>query len=162
MKEKYTQLYDYMATSSHPSYMKVFGHAMTEMMDWFIANKPEAAEEWICKLESIKWNNYLTPKEAEKVVSAMNPKAPWARDIWKQAMENLGIAIEESPYYNTCALWATMNMIYSDSATTIAGIMGKAVNEVPAEQMVKAVHALAIDKLKDADKRFNIRVYFGL
>ena len=162
MKEKYIQLYEFMASSNKTAYMKVFGHVMTEMMDWFIANKPEAAEEWLCKLESIKWNNYLTPKEADKIAAAMNPKAQWPRDVWKQTMDSLGIVLEESPYYNSCALWVTMNMVYSDSATTIATLMGKPLAEIPAEQMVKAAHAFALDKLKDADKRFNIRNYFGI
>jgi len=40
--------------------------------------------------------------------------------------------------------------------------MGKTLTEVPAEKMVEAVHSLALDKLKDADHRFNIRTYFGL
>lgn len=162
MKEKYNHLYEYMASSGKPEYMKVFGHVMTEMMDWLIANKLDAAEEWLCKLESIKWNNYLTPKEAEKIVNAMNPSAPWSKDVWKKAMDGVGIAIEESPYYNSCALWVTMNMIHSDSAQSIANIMGMPLADVPAEKMVKAVHSLALDKLKDVDKRFNVRSYFGL
>lgn len=55
-----------------------------------------------------------------------------------------------------------MNMIYSDSAQSIADIIGKPLAEIPAEQMVKAVHSLALDKLKDSDHRFHIRPYFGL
>lgn len=58
------------------------------------------------------------------------------------------------PYYNSFALWTTMNMVYADSSKTIAAIMGKQLAEIPAEQMVKATHAIAIDKLKDADHRF--------
>lgn len=162
MKEKYTQLYDYMASSNEPKFMKVFGNVMNDMFDWFTVNKPEAAEEWLSRLESIRWYNYLTPREAEKIVSAMNPKAPWTKEVWKQTMENLGIATEESPYYNRAALWTTMNMVYSDSANTIATIMGKPLADIPAEDMVKAVHSLAIDKLKDADRKFCIRNYFGV
>ena len=162
MKEKYIELYNYMANSQNTAYMKVFGHTMTEMMDWFIVNKPDIAEEWLCKLESIKWNNYLTPKEADKIVSSMNPKAVWSKEVWKQAMDNLGIATEETPCYNSCSLWVLMNAVYSDSSHTIADIMGKPLAEIPAEKMIRAVHALSIDKLKDADKHFNIRSYFGI
>ena len=162
MKEQFHELYNIMATSNNVEFMRTFGNVHKEMMNWFIANKPEAAEEWLCKLESIKWHNYLTAKEAEKIVAAMKPAAPWARDAWKQTLEKMGIATSEEPYYNSCALWVTMSMIYSDSARTIADIIGKPLAEIPTEQLIKAIHSLAIDKLKDADRRFNIRSYFGL
>ena len=162
MKEQFHELYNIMAGSQNVAFMRTFGNVHKEMMNWFIANKPEAAEEFLCKLESIKWHNYLTQKEAEKIVAAMNPKAPWTRDAWKTALDGQGIILEEEPYYNSCALWTTMNMVYSDSAPTIAAIIGKPLPDIPAEQMVKAVHALALDKLKDADHQFNIRSYFGL
>ena len=162
MHNQFTELYNLMATSNNVTFMRTFGNVHHEMMEWFIANKPELAEEWLCKLESIRWHNYLTPKESETIVTAMRPKAPWPRDAWKQTLDKMGIVLEEAPYYNSCALWVTMNMIYSDSSQTIADIMGVPLADIPAETMVKAVHALALDKLKDADHRFNIRTYFGL
>ena len=39
LKEQYTMLYEYMAQSRDPKNMKAFGHVMTEMMDYLIANK---------------------------------------------------------------------------------------------------------------------------
>ena len=99
---------------------------------------------------------------AEKIVVAMKPAAPWSREAWKTTLDKMGIVTHEEPYYNSCALWTTMNMIYSDSAQSIADIIGKPLAEIPAEQMVKAVHSLALDKLKDSDHRFHIRPYFGL
>lgn len=161
MKEKFAKLYNYMATSNNTEYMKAFGNTMTEMMDWMIANKPEEAEEWIEKLCSIKWDNYLTQREAEKIVASMVPKAPWSMLVWRQAMNNLGIATEEEPFYNSCALWVTMNMLYSDHAETMANkIWGKPLAEIPTETLVKTIHALALDKLKDKDGVFEIRKYF--
>ena len=162
MKEKFDSLYNYMASSTNVAYMHTFGNVHKEMMAWMIQNKPDLAQEWIEKLCSIKWRNYVTQKEAEKIVSEMNPKAPWSRDAWKQTMESLDLALEEEPYYNSCALWVVMNMIYSDSSKSIASIIGKTLQEIPTEQMVNAVHSLALDKLKDADSRFNIRKYFNL
>ncbi len=53
-----------------------------------------------------------------------------------------------------------MNKIYSDSAKSIALIKGKNLNEIPAEEIVRAVHALALDHLKDVDEVYNIRSYF--
>lgn len=157
LKNKYTALYEYMAVSNEPKYMKLFGEVMNEMMYWMIENKTEAAQELISKLCAIKWHNYLTQKEADAVVASMKPQAPWNRSVWVNAMDSFSLVKEEEPYYNSCALFATMNMIYSDSSETIAKIMGKSLSDVPAEHMVKAVYALAIDKLKDKDKVFSIR-----
>ena len=144
-----------MAMSKDPKNMKLFGHVMNEMMDWLIANKPEAAEEWIGKLESVKWKNYLTPAEAEKIVAAMEPKAPWNREQWKGAMHQHGFDMSHEPYYNSCALYATMNMIMSDSSATLS-------KYVSGEDMFKVVHDLAVDKLQDHDGKFAVRAYFGL
>ena len=91
MKKKFTELYQLMATSENLEFMQTFGNVHKEMMNWFISNKPESAEEWLCKLESIKWHNYLTPKEAEKIVAAMKPAAPWSREAWKTTLDKMGI-----------------------------------------------------------------------
>lgn len=40
MKKKYNELYNIMAISNNPKYMHVFGDAMTEMFNWFVANNP--------------------------------------------------------------------------------------------------------------------------
>jgi hypothetical protein len=162
LKERYTMLYDYMSASKNPSYMMVFGKVMTEMMNWMIFNEQEAAEKWIEKLDSIRWKNYLTPKEAESIISNMEPSARWSRDTWKRVMESLGLPMEETPCYNSCSLWVEMNKVYSDSAASIAKIMGVPVGSVKEEDMVRATHALATDNLKDEDDVYSIRHYFRL
>lgn len=85
----------------------------------------------------------------------MEPKAPWTRDQWKAAMEQHGFETEKQPCYNKCALWATMNMIMSDSSETL----GKYVEN---GNLFKLVYELAVDKLTDKDKVFSIRRYFDL
>lgn len=163
LKEQYDFLYDYMAASRDPKNMKAFGNVMTEMMDAMLQKMPAEAEEMIQKLEAIRWNNYLTPKEAEQIVNNMRPKAPWSREVWNNAMQQFGIPVEEQPYYNRCALWVAMNMIYTDHAETIAErILKKPLASIPAEEIVPIIHALAIDLLKDKDGVYNIRTYFGL
>ena len=161
-KERYNDLYRRMATSNNPEYMKVFGTVMTEMMSWMIQNNEDAAREWIEKLDSIRWKNYLTTKEAEAIVADMEPVAPWSRDVWRRTMESMGIALEEEPCYNKCALWVEMNKVYSDSAESIAKIMGVPLAEVGTEDMVRAVHSFAVDNLKDEDGVYSIRHYFRL
>lgn len=155
MKNEFHALYNLMANSNKVEYMHVFGQVNKEMFEWFVANKPELAQEWLEKLECIKWKNYLTPKEADKVTSKMEPKAPWTREQWKAAMEKNGYKLEKEPYYNRCALWVTMNMIMSDSGDTLAKYVDEA-------NLFNAVHDLAIDKLQDEDGVFSIRNYFGL
>lgn len=128
---------------------------MSAMMEDMVTSSPSKAEEYISRLEAIKWTNYLTQREAEAVVAAMNPPAPWSRDVWRSAMEQHGFPLEKEPCYNSCALWVTMNMIMSDSATTLERYIDSA-------EMLEVVHALAVDKLTDKDNRFRIRQYFNL
>ena len=97
--------------------------------------------------------DYLTPAEAEKIVAQMEPKAPWSREQWKDAMEKFGFPLEEWPCFNRCALYVTMNMIMSDSSKTLS-------NFVQGDNLFKMVYGLAVDKLKDQDEMFNVRVYF--
>jgi hypothetical protein len=155
LREEYRSLYEHMAQSKNPDNMKAFGHVMNEMMDWMVMNKPEAAQEWIEKLQAIKWKNYLTAKEADAIVSAMEPKAPWSREQWKAAMEQNGFALEKEPCYNRCALYATMNMLMSDSSDTFNKYIAD-------EELFAVVHDLAVDKLTDKDMRFKVREYFSV
>lgn len=163
MRKEYHALYEMMANSNNVAFMHTFGQVQKEVMEWAIANKPELAQEWLEKLETIKWKNYLTPKEAEKIVNEMVPKAPWSMDTWKQAMTQLGIPVKEEPHYNACALWVVMNQVYTDHAQTIAEkIIKKPLGDIPTEQIIRGTHALAVDLLKDRDGRYNVRTYFGL
>ena len=111
------------------------------------------AKEWLEKLCAIKWKNYLTQKEAEKIVDSMEPKASWAYNQWESAIERAGYTLENEPFYNKYALWVAMNMIVSDSSSTLKKYIGE-------EKMFDAVHDLAVDKLTDKDEKFSIRKYF--
>lgn len=57
-------------------------------------------------------------------------------------------------------MWVAMNMVYSDSAVSIARILGRSLDTMPDEQVANAVYLLAMDKLCDKDQVFNIRSYF--
>ena len=159
MKERYMSLYDYMAQSRNPKNMKVFGAVMTQMMDVMLQKMPDTAEDMIDKLESIKWRQYLTPKEAEKIVLGMDPKAPWSREVWRNAMESFGLPLEEMPAYNRCALWVEMNKIYSDFGTEIAALIGKPLQPTD-KDIINACYKMALKNLKDKDGVYDIRKYF--
>ena len=159
LRDRYLGLYDYMATSRDPKNMKAFGSVMTQMMDVMLQKMPAEAEEMIDKLETIKWHQYLTPKEAEKIVAGMDPKAPWSRDTWKGAMESFGLPLEEMPAYNRCALWVEMNKIYSDYGEEIASLLGKPLS--PSDKdIISACYKMALKNLKDKDGIYDIRKYF--
>ena len=163
MKQEFHELYNLMANSNEVTNMHTFGQVQKKMFDWFATNKPELAQEFLEELSSIEWDNYLTSREADAILSRMNPKAPWPRDAWKQVMNQLGLPLEEEPYYNSCALLVEMNKQYSDHAETIArDILKKPLSEIPADVIVPAMYSLALDLLKDRDKVYNIRSYFSL
>lgn len=159
MKERYEALYEYMANSRDPKNMKAFGCVMTEMMNYLIQNKPDVAEEMIESLEAIKWHQYLTPKEADRIFAGMDPKGAWPREAWKSTMESLGIPLEEPPYYNRCALWIEMNKIYSDFGEEIASLLGKPLQPTD-KDIISACYKMALKNLKDKDGIYHIRKYF--
>ena len=163
MKQEFNELFNIMANSNNVENMRTFGNVQRRMFEWFVSNKTDLALEFLEELSSIEWDNYLTAREADKIIAGMNPKAPWSREVWKQAMSQLDLPTEEEPYYNCHALFVEMNKQYSDHAETIArDILRKPLAEIPAEVIVPAMHSLAIDLLKDRDKVYNIRSYFSL
>jgi len=161
MKE-FDKLYQTMATSNEPKYMHIFGETMKCMMKDMIAMKTELACEYISKLEAIKWDNYLTKKEALSIVGNMNPKGAWDYADWEKQMDALDVRKEDMPYYNKYALYTAMNMVYSDSASTIALIAGKTLEDISDKELFTATHQLALDQLEDKDRVFDIRNYFNV
>lgn len=156
----FERLYTKMATSNNPKYMAVFGSTMKSMMKDMATWNPEIAQDYLDKLEAIEWNNYLSKKEAIAIVGNMEPKRYLDTSDWEQWMKAQNISMEEMPYYNKWALYTTMNMVYSDSAHSIAKLKGKSVPEISKEEMLPSLHLFALDKLKDEDGVFNIRTYF--
>lgn len=161
MLAQFNALYNKMASSHEVAYMAVFGNVHKEMFAWMAANKPDVAEEMLMKLEAINWNQYLTPKEADAIIAKMDPKAPWSRDVWKQAMDSLGLSIEQQPCYNRCALYVEMNKMYSDFGDEIAALLGKPLVATD-KDIITACYKMALKTLKDKDGIYNIRAYFGL
>ena len=162
LKSAYNDLYSQMANSNKPENMRLFGKVMTEMMEDIIENDPSLAEEYIEKLSSIKWKQYLTANEAERIVESMKPEAPWSREVWNSAMDSLGLVKEEEPYYNRYALWTEMNKQYSDHGESVASLLGKPLKEIPADVIVPAMNKMALDLLRDKDGVYDIRAYFSL
>lgn len=163
LKGKYRKLYDYMAASNEPRYMRLFGKVMSEMMDWFIKNQPQAAEAWVEKLCAIKWEQYLSREDAMKIVSKLEPEAPWSYEMWTKVLSQLGLETERKSVFNSYALWVWANALYSDQAEVLAKYaFGLPIGEVPTEKLVTLIHALAVSNLTDTDGNFDIARYFGV
>ena len=158
--QRYEELYAKMATSTDIVKMQVFGEAEKWAFGKMSERDPALAQVWLDKLEPVMWNNYLSKAEAEAIVSKFinadgTMGAHWSYDTMRSAVESLGAMMSEEPFYNCWALWATMNMLYSDHA--------KSVNDfVPKEEQVKFYYAQAIEKLKDADRPHFVREYFEI
>jgi hypothetical protein len=160
LKKKFDELYNFIISSRDTGKMKMLGWVMKAMMYDTIDAHPQHADEYLAILESVKWDNYLTEKEAETIVNAMSPAPKWTRQQWLKYMEQSGEGMEHYPCYNKCALYVTMCMVDSDDGETIASMMGKggvATNDMDYFAMV---HQFALNKLKDEDGVFNIRRYF--
>ena len=163
MKEEFLKLYDYIVNSEDPKKMHVLGQVVKSMMYRFIDSYPQWAREYLDTLQAVKWNNYLTQKESEQIVTNMVPKPMWNRTAWESMMTNLGLPMEDEPYYNGEALYVTMQMICSDDAETLMSYLGmQDLNNGNRETLFKLVYKLALNKLCDKDKMFNIREYFKL
>ncbi len=160
MMPKFDRLYNKMSSSSNSKYMHIFGNTMRCMMEDIVEWKPEVAKEYLDKLEAINWSNYLSKKEAVAIVDSMKPKGGWDISEWETVMKSQNLCNAEEPCYNKWAMYVAMNMVYSDSSNTIAKITGHTLADMPKEKMLEAVHLLALDKLKDSDGMFDIRVYF--
>lgn len=161
MKKEFAALFNMMANSNDVNYMHVFGQVQKEMFEWMLANKADVAEEMLMKLEAIRWCQYLTPKEADRIIAGMDPKAPWSREVWKGAMESFDLPIEEQPYFNRCALFVEMSKMYSDFGEEIASLLEKPLSATD-KDIIEACYKMSLRTLKDKDKVYDIRRYFGL
>ena len=161
LMEKFDSLYKKMSVSNNVEFMQLFGRVMREAIQELASTRPERADELIDELCAINWRNYLTRREAEEIVSGMNPSAVWTRDQLARVLKAEGLPTEEEPYYNEYALWVEVSKVYSDNHKTITELLGKNKNSVSESDMVEACYKLALNNLKDLDGIYNIRKYFG-
>lgn len=160
MNDKFVELYNIMATSGNANHMKLFGETMQQMMADLCEDNPQKANEYIKRLDAIRWHNFLSKEEAIRIVQRMQPQPSWTLAEWEQMMKDADVETSEEPYYNTYALYAAMSMVYSDHISTIAIIAGKRVDDLTDDEILSFTHNLAVDKLTDEDRMFDIRYYF--
>ena len=157
--DKFLELYEYIAGSRDVKKMRTLGSVMQWMMQDLCKSHPELAQEYIESLESVKWDNYLTPKEAEKIVDKMKPQPCWTKAEWDRMMDQHGLVKSSGNHYNSCALYVTMCKVCSDSGNTLIDLLDV---DLKSEKMFKAIHSLALDELEDEDKMYDVRRYFHM
>ena len=163
---RYNELYEKMKSSRNVKYMQIFGEAEKYMFGELAGTHQEVAERWLSHLEPVCWHNYLSDKEALNIGRTIENQDGskgfhWDYNVFTNAVKQLGGIIEEKPYYNSYALWATANMIYSDHARSIAEDMGyENPMSVPNEKMALSCYKKALEKLKDVDNEDFVRDYF--
>jgi hypothetical protein len=167
-EERYQQFldrYESVIRSGDISQMQPLGEMVKRVMKWLINYEPVIAEQAITLLDGDKiqeYRNHLSAREADEIVSKMEPQPQWSLHHVLDMLKSAGYATEEPPYFNNYALATTMCMILSDSGETLKNELGSDIRPAKADEILRLVYKLAIDKLKDKDGKFNIRKYFDL
>ena len=81
-------------------------------------------------------------------------------DIWRKAMEDLGLETEREYVFNCYSLWIVMNAIHSDNGAVIAGLLGIEPTDVTNPKYIKTIHRMAVNTLTDDDGFFDVRSYY--
>lgn len=164
--KKYDELYNNMAMSKDVKRMRAFGEAEMWAYHQVAEHHPEVAKEWLERIKSNMWNNYLSEEQARELAAkivnqdgSMGPK--WTMDMFTTAVIKLGGKMEDEPYYNRWALWLVANAHYSDFAKSTAEDMGyRSVIDVPSERMALSMYRKAVESLKDIDRPHYIKNYY--
>ena len=126
-------------------------------------NLKDAKELVECYEGTLKYYNFLTESEAEEIVSDFLNQDGSKGPKWRDPMEffkkvtEVGGKIECEPYYNKWALYVTMNKFYSDQNSVIMKWVGD-----DRDKYFEACYELAVTQLKDKDREYWVRWYFGV
>ena len=157
--ERYDELFEMMSESGDIEKMKTFGKAERWAFELMSRSNPSVAREWLDRIESVAWNNYLSESEAAYIVTNLIDRNGRTGQVWsvrevEQVADTAGIPMELPPCYNRFALWTTMNMLATDHLGTATAFVG---DDAP-----KLLLQMSVDKLKDPDRPDFVRPYFGL
>lgn len=158
--KRYDLQYEDIIKSKDPVQMEVLGEASAWLFYEVAKAHPELAEKVLTKLESRKWNNYLSEEEAKRITARFQnqdgSKGPhWDYETFKSAVTGLGAVMSEEPTFNCWALWTVANMHYSDHHDSASAY-------VPKEDYPKYFYSMAIETLRDPDRPKFVREYFKI
>lgn len=149
-----------MASSTDVEKMHTFGQAEQWAFAKVLETNEEFARKWVEKLESTEWLNYITRDEADSILGTMvnqdgTKGYHWDYNTTAENIKHLGGDISDEPYYNCYAMWVTVNMIYSDHIVSLSEVVDE-------EHLFPLIYKMAVEKLKDRDRRRFIRKYYDL
>lgn len=140
--------------------LQMFKKAVELLADTNLKDAKELVE---CYEGTLKYYNFLTESEAEEIVSDFLNQDGSKGPKWRDPMEffkkvtEVGGKIECEPYYNKWALYVTMNKFYSDQNSVIMKWVGD-----DRDKYFEACYELAVTQLKDKDREYWVRWYFGV
>lgn len=153
--EKYHKLYqENLVHGNDEKIRSMFGEHMSELVEIIYSKIPQVIDDFVDDLESgiesTKWHNYLTEKEAKMILSKLNPAAKWTISDVENTCDNLGVPYENKPHWNLPALAVAMNAINSD----FKSLRGLFDDET---KYVSQVYKMAVEMLEDIDNPRYIR-----
>lgn len=162
--DKFCLLHTEAANSNDTEDIKVslamFKKAFHHLVDTNVRGAKELLE---CFEGTLKYYNFLTESEAEDIVSDFvnqdgSKGAKWrdAEEFFRK-VEEVGGKVECEPHYNKWALYVAVNKFFSDQNSVILKWVGDDKNKY-----LEACYDLAVTQLKDKDRPYWIRSYYGL
>lgn len=125
---------------------------------------PKKAEEFVeCFEGTLKFYNYLTESEADKILSGFVNQDGSRGPKWDDPdeffllIEGINGKTEYEPYFNRWALYVTANKFASDQNSVILKWVGN-----DKDKYLEACYELAVTQLQDKDRLNWVRWYFGV
>ena len=125
-------------------------------------NPSKASEFLDCYNGVHTYYNYLSESEAKNIVKGFihydkSTGHKWSPDTMFEKVESLKGKIEEKPFYNKWALYATMNMEHSDHGNIINKWA-----DGDSDKYAEICYELAVSQLTDVDRKEFVRSYFNI
>lgn len=126
-------------------------------------NVREAQEIVECYEGTLKYYNFLTSSETEEILMKMTNQDGSKGAKWQDSetffakVTEMGGKLECEPHYNKWALLVTMNKFLAGQNSVILKWVGD--NK---DKYFEACYELAITQLKDKDRPYWVRWYFGV
>lgn len=123
----------------------------------------QAGEFIDCYEGTLKYYNYLTESEAEKIVNSFINQDGSRGPKWDDPDElfimigDIKGDVEAEPHYNKWALYVTINKFASDQHSVIIKWVGN-----DTAKYLEACYELAVTQLEDKDKLNWVRWYFSV
>lgn len=162
--DKFCVIFTEATTSGDSDDIKVSLCMFKKAFDLLADTSAKDAKELVeCYEGTLKYYNFLTESETEKILAnfvnqdgSRGPKWKDPEDFFKK-VDEMGGKIECEPHYNKWALYVTMNKFYSDQNSVIMKWVGD-----DKDKYFEACYELAVTQLKDKDRPYWVRWYFGV